>query len=60
MIHHHSNYILGWWELPRKKKNIKHWINPFRTNVPFLYLLKTSENQRFSEGIEMGHGREKG
>ena len=24
-------------------------INPFQVNVPFLYLLKTSENQRFSD-----------
>ena len=31
------------------------WINPFHANVPFLYPLKT-----FSEGMEIGHWREKG
>ena len=25
------------------------WINPFHANVSFLYSLKTSENQRFSD-----------
>ena len=27
--------------------------NPFQVNVPFLYPLKTSENQRFSEVFTM-------
>ena len=39
---------------------MKHYTlyNSFHANVPFLYPLKTSENQRFSDvfrGIEMGH-----
>ena len=29
--------------------------NPFSTNVPLLYLMETSENRRFSRGIEMEH-----
>ena len=38
-------------------------INPFHANVPFLYPLKMSENQRFSDifgDMEIGHWREKG
>ena len=34
-------------------------INPFHVKVLLLYPLKTSENQRFSEGKEMGQWREK-
>ena len=30
-------------------------LNPFLSSVTFLYPLKTSENQPFSWGIEMGH-----
>ena len=29
--------------------NAKYWINPYSTNVPLLYLLKTLENLRFSD-----------
>ena len=38
-------------------------INPFHANVPFLYPLKMSENQTFSDiflDMEIGHWREKG
>ena len=31
------------------------YINSFSTNVPLLYPLKTSENLRFSGGIEVEH-----
>ena len=34
------------------------WFNPFQTNVPFLYILKTSDHIGFlifSGGIEMEH-----
>ena len=39
------------------------WMNPFHFNVPFLYPLKTSENQRFltfTGVVKIGHWREKG
>ena len=34
--------------------------NPFLDNVPILYLLKTSDNQRFLGGIEWEHQPEMG
>ena len=34
---------------------LKHFNNPFSTNVSLLYLLKTSENLRFSGGTEVEH-----
>ena len=39
------------------RNNKKYHINPFYVNVPYLYPLKMSENQRFSVsgGIAMGH-----
>ena len=38
-----------------KKKKTCILFNPFSTNVLFLYPLKTSENLRFSGGIEVEH-----
>ena len=35
------------------------WVNPFQTNVPFLYPLKTFGFLTFSGGLEIGHWREK-
>ena len=32
-------------------KRTNEWINPFHANVPFLYPLKTSENQGWMDGI---------
>ena len=58
----------GLTEMENEKKKMKIIspvipINPFHANVPFLYPLKMSENQRFSdifEDMEIGHWREKG
>ena len=35
-------------------------INPFQTNVPFLYPLRTSENLRFHGGMGVEHWLEMG
>ena len=35
------------------------WVNPFHTNVPFLYPLKTFGFLTFSGGLEIGHWRKK-
>ena len=33
----------------------EHHVNPFQVNVPFLYLLKTSENLRRFPGVQKGN-----
>ena len=37
----------------KKEKMLEYTINALQFSVTFLYPLKTSENQRFSGGIEM-------
>ena len=53
-----------WSEYKNKSKNDRQIIiNPFNTNVPFLYPLKGHKTKgflTFSGGTEMGHWREKG
>ena len=55
-LHHHRCHLLNFimqalpsGHLTAQKKKLKHRINPFQANVPFLYSLKTSENRRFSD-----------
>ena len=44
-----TNKVVGFFQLKNKKCTpLVSFINPFQANVPFLYTLKTSENQRFS------------
>ena len=50
-----SFIIRKWVGLEGQGAPIEISINPFSTNFPLLYPLKTSENQRFSGGIEVEH-----